>query len=190
MPLNDYEKLKETLNLQVAIDWLIKDVLDDFYPDPIRYADINKYKDDYIGQWQHRFLHIDSVKHHYEYVPKKSLMLREAIWLHPTHRILYLAVLRHLFKQLDPLLLPCSYAYRCDKDDDQDDYPFNDKIRGWKQFKNDYRSAAVDPSMGALSFALLYHLLSHIVLQHFGYNYAAVGLLAVFHDGNHQPGQG
>ncbi len=162
MPLNDYEKLKETLNLRVAIDWLIKDVKDDFYPDPIRYADIKKYKDDYIRQRQHRFLQFDSVKYHREDVPKKSLMLREAIWLHPTHRILYLAILRHFFKQLDLLLLPCSYAYRCNKDGDQDDYPFNDKIRGWKQFKNDYRSAAVEPSMGAILVTDLSSYYDHI----------------------------
>ncbi len=162
MPLNDYQKLKETLNLQVAIDWLIKDVPDDFYPDFIRYADIKKYKDDYIGQWQHRFLHIDSVKHHYEYVPKKNLMLREAIWLHPTHRILYLAILRHFFKQLDPLLLPCSYAYRCDKEGDQDDYPFNEKIRGWKQFRNNYRIAALEPSTGAILITDLSYYFDHI----------------------------
>ncbi|MFC2032561.1 RNA-directed DNA polymerase, partial [Chloroflexota bacterium] len=162
MPLNNYEKLKETLNLQVAIDWLINDVKDDFYPDPIRFADIKKYKDDYLTQRQHRLLQIDSVKYHKEYIPKKSSMLREAIWLHPTHRILYLAILYHFFEQLDPQLLPCSFAFRCNIDADQDDYPFNKKIEGWKQFKNNYRNAAVQPSMKAILVTDLSSYYDHI----------------------------
>jgi hypothetical protein len=50
MSPSDYQKLIETLNLKVAIDWLVKDVRDDFYPDPIRYADIKKHDDDYLIQ--------------------------------------------------------------------------------------------------------------------------------------------
>ncbi len=162
MPDIDYSELKRTLNLEVAIDWLLQDVNDDFFPDPIYYAEIKEHKADYIAQRQHRFLQIDSVQHGKEFVPKKNLMLREAIWLHPIHRLLYLAILRHLFQQLDPKLLPCSYSYRCDRGDNQDDYPFRSRTKGWTKFRNDFRSAALDPSAGAILATDLASYYDHI----------------------------
>ena len=89
-------------------------------------------------------------------------MLREAIWLHPTHRIIYLAILHHLFKQLDPLLLPCSFAYRCSDDAGNDDYPFNVNINLWKRFKNDFRIAALEPSAKAMLITDLSSYYDHI----------------------------
>ena len=82
MDRTDYQLLKRNLSLDVALSWLAQDCKDDFYPDPINYSDIELYSENYLSHREHRFLQLDTYPNRREYVPKKSGMLREAIWLH------------------------------------------------------------------------------------------------------------
>jgi hypothetical protein len=143
MPKSDYSLLKQTLKLEVAAGWLLKDAEDDFYPDTIYYSEFKDGAADYIKQKAHRLFQFDTVPFHREYVPKKTLLLREAIWLPPAHRILYLAILQHIFQSLDAKLLDCSYSYRCNHIEEGNHYPFGDKKQGWIRFQNDFRKAAL-----------------------------------------------
>src|SRR4030042_4123732 len=100
----NYALLKSSLNLSVAVGWLSEDSKDDFFPDAFMFRDVHNVKADYLEQRQHRILQADVIPSIMEYTPKANGMLREAIWLHPTHRILYLAVLHHLLPKLDKLI--------------------------------------------------------------------------------------
>src|SRR4030042_5632486 len=114
----NYPLLKKSLDLEAAISWLPIDSVDDFYPDPVGWQDIRQYPGEFISRRQHRILQADALPHITEYVPKKSGMLREAVWLHPCHRILYLAVLHRLLPRLDSQLSAAVFSYRVDHPDD------------------------------------------------------------------------
>ncbi|MCK4829906.1 RNA-directed DNA polymerase, partial [bacterium] len=158
----DYQLLKRNLPLDVAIEWLTQDCKDDFYPDPLNFSDIKTYPEEYLRNREHRILQIHTLPYRRESVPKKSGMLREAIWLHPSHRILYLAILRHLLGKLDSKLLPVVYSYRLDEPDDLDKYPFSKSRERWKLFNNDFREAALDPSTEAVLITDLVSFFDHI----------------------------
>lgn len=138
-----YQLLKNTLALAKAGKWLVRDTEDDFFPDALHFADIQTNLEDYLAQREHRFLQIDVIAHLTDFVPKANGMLREAQWLHPTHRLLYLAILHHLLPKLDHHLPPEVYSYRRDIED-ADSYPFPDKMGRWKIFHNDFRRACLD----------------------------------------------
>lgn len=162
MPIQNYQILKQALNLPVACEWLGEDAKDDFFPDPLLYGDIVAMKDEYLGQRAHRMLQVDSIASLLEYAPKGNGMLREAIWLHPIHRILYLAALHRLLPKLDKELTPAVYSYRLDRIEDEDAYPFPNRTDRWKQFHNDFRSAALEPSTGAVLLTDIAAFYDHI----------------------------
>ena len=110
----NYPLLKRTLDLQVAVNWLVEDAKDDFFPDPLGFKEISTLSEEYLVQREHRFLQVDAVTTRMEYVPKANGMLREAIWLHPNHRLLYLAALHQLLPKIDNQVLGCVYSYRRD----------------------------------------------------------------------------
>lgn len=165
MPISNYPLLKRTLNLAVAGDWLYEDSKDDFFPDPFVFRDIRDRKADYLEQRQHRLFQIDVVPSVIEYMPKANGMLREAIWLHPTHRLLYLAVLHHLLPKLDKVLEASVYSYRLDRTDDPDAYPFPNRADRWKQFHNDFRSAALEETTKAILLTDLASFYDHISID-------------------------
>jgi hypothetical protein len=165
MGIDDYSRLKRILNLSTAADWLYEDSKDDFFPDSFMFRDIRDRKDEYLEQRQHRILQIDVIPSIMEYSPKANRMLREAIWLHPTHRILYLSILHHLLPKLDKLIPPTIYSYRLDKPDDPDAYPFPNRSDRWKQFHNDFRSAALDESTKAVLLTDLASFYDHISIE-------------------------
>lgn len=162
MAASNYPLLKQALNFTIAADWLFEDSKDDFFPDPFMFRDIRDRKDEYLEQRQHRLLHADVVPSVMEYTPKANDMLREAIWLHPTHRLLYLAVLHHLLPKLDKVLESAVYSYRLDRPDDPDAYPFPERTDRWKQFHNDFRSAALEESTNAVLLTDLASFYDHI----------------------------
>jgi len=162
MGVPDYRLLKQTLKLDVAIRWLDIDAKDDFYPDPINFADLRTYASEYLTNREYRMLQIDTYPYWKEFVPKKSGMLREAIWLHPVHRILFLSILRHLLARLDSKILPEVYSYRLDEPYELDKYPFGRRMDRWKQFHNDFREAALDPSTGAVLLTDIASYYDHI----------------------------
>lgn len=164
----NYNLLKSSLNFNASISWLSKDVKDDFYPDPIGWKDINKYQQSYLDRIQHRIFQFDNVAKIMEYVPQKSGLLREAIWLHPAHRILYLAILHRFASRLDAKMLSSVYSYRCDNQKDTTKHPFSKTIDRWKDFHNDFRRAALDSSTGAILVTDLASYYDHINIEELG----------------------
>lgn len=162
MPDLDYPTLKSALAYPVALEWLIKDARDDFFPDPIWYADLKKAGNEYVERRQHRLLQIDSIPHLVERVPKKSGLLREAVWLHPMHRLLYLAVLQHLLPILDARLPSSVYSYRLDSPEDRAAYPFANTMVRWKTFHNDFRQRCMDDNIQAVVLADIASFYDHI----------------------------
>ncbi|EXJ14278.1 RNA-directed DNA polymerase [Imhoffiella purpurea] len=160
----DYQKVKRILQLQKAGKWLVKDSDDDFFPDPINFADVVGELDDYLQQRQHRLLQIDAFTSQMDYVPKASGMVREAIWLHPVHRLLYLATLHYFLPKLDHHLPSEVYSYRLDSDD-PDGYPFGKRIDRWKQFHNDFRRACLDDQTGAVLVTDIASFYDHIRIE-------------------------
>ena len=165
----NYPLLKSALNLRTAIRWLPQDSLDDFFPDPIWWADIKQYPDEFLVKRDHRILQADTLPHLVESVPKKSGMLREAVWLHPSHRVLYLAILHKLLPRLDSCLCDEVYSYRSDSPDDPDAYPFSRKMDRWKNFSNDFRRAALDETTGAVLVTDLASYFDHIQIEQLGH---------------------
>jgi len=158
----DYALQTEALDLVVAFRWLERDVTDDFYPDPIGYADLFADAAAYLEARKHRLLQLDMLPHICELVPKQSKMVREAICLHPTHRLLYLAILRHFLHRIDKVLLRAAYSYRPDDPNDADVYPFQHSVQRWKVFINDFREAALRPTTGAVLLTDIASYYDHI----------------------------
>ena len=156
-----YQLLKKCLALDAAGKWLVRDSQDDFFPDALNFADVEATLTEYLAQRQHRVLQIDSLPHLVDEVPKASGMIRESVWLHPTHRILYLACLHYLLPKLDHQLPSDVYSYRRDGDD-QDAYPFPQKMERWKYFRNDFRQGCIDESTSAVLITDIASYYDHI----------------------------
>ena len=154
--------LKKSLDLETAVSWMPTDSADDFFPDPIGWRDLRQYPSEFISRRQNRILQADALPHITEYVPKKSGMLREAVWLHPCHRILFLAILYRLLPRLDSRLSAEVYSYRRDHADAPNTYPFDRKMDRWKDFHNDFRRAALDSNTGAVLLTDLASYFDHI----------------------------
>lgn len=161
----NYNHLQESLNFEVAIKWLQEDSADDFYPDCLRFRDISSNPADYISKRKHRIFQFDTLHSIMGAVPKKNGMLRDSIYLHPTHRILYLAILHHLLPKLDKEVLPEIYSYRLDSPDDHDCYPFKNRLQRWKEFQNDFRRTCLDPATEAVLITDLAAFYDHIQIS-------------------------
>lgn len=109
-------------------------------------------------------LQVDSFPHVADYVPKANGMIREAIWLHPVHRLLYLSVLHYLLPKLDHHLPPEVYSYRRDVEDN-DDYPFPKKMDRWRNFHNDFRIGCSDDQTNAVLVADIASFYDHIKIE-------------------------
>lgn len=161
----NFNLLKNSLDLNSAISWMIDDSKDDFFPDPIIWADIRKYQEEFLSNREHRILQADALPHITEYVPKKSGMLREAVWLHPSHRILFLAILHRFLSRLDPKLSSQVYSYRADNSENLNSYPFTRRMDRWKDFHNDFRRAALDSTTKAILITDLTSYFDHIQID-------------------------
>ncbi len=160
-----YQTLLSSLSFQTAIEWMPIDSADDFFPDPIGWADIRQFPNEYLANRKHRLLQYDTLPHIIEHIPKKSGMLREAVWLHPTHRILYLSILHRFLPRLDSRLCSEAYSYRLDSLEDTDKYPFSQKMDRWKNFHNEFRRAALEESTGAILITDLASYFDHIQID-------------------------
>lgn len=160
----DYQRLKSLLDLQKAARWLVRDSEDEFFPDTLNFADVAATLSEYLSQRQHRYLHIDSFTSVTDFVPKANGMLREAVWLHPVHRLLYLATLHYLLPKLDHLIPSEVYSYRLDADD-RDGYPFGKRLERWKDFHNDFRRACLDEKTGAVLITDIASFFDHIKVE-------------------------
>ncbi|MCE2953336.1 MAG: RNA-directed DNA polymerase [bacterium] len=158
----NYQTLKRALSPETATRWLVKDAADDFFPDSIALADLRGRESAYAVRQQHRWLQFDNPAHWVDYVPKRSRLLREAVILHPLHRVAYLAILRHFIAKLDRQLQSASYSYRLDRTDDGDEYPFSHRIERWKTFHNDFRTAALEPGAKVVVLTDLAAFYDHI----------------------------
>ncbi len=162
MKSDNYPLLKRTLRLDVAASWLLEDVKDDFFPDPNLYREIGKKPSEYLKEREHRILQFEGIATVLGTVPKRSGLIREAIWLPPTHRLLYLAVLHHFLPRLDARLSSACYSYRRENQQDEDDYPFPGRAERWLEFQNGFREAATQGGVGALLLADIASFYDHI----------------------------
>lgn len=158
---NDYKRLKDLLAIDKAGRWLVRDSEDDFFPDVLNFADVADKLSDYLDQRQHRLLQIDAYPWISDFVPKSSGMVREAVWLHPVHRLLYLATLHYLLPKLDHHLPTEVYSYRLDSDN-PNSYPFPNRVDRWKSFHNDFRLACLDNTTGAVLVTDIASFYDHI----------------------------
>jgi len=181
----NYPLLKKSLDLRTAVSWMPTDSDDDFFPDPIGWRDLRQYPEEFIARREHRILQPDALAHITEYVPKKSGMLREAVWLHPSHRVLYLSVLHRLLPRLDSLLSAEVYSYRTDHADDPNVYPFDRKMDRWKDFHNDFRRAALDANAGAVLVTDLASYFDHTNVDQLGSRIEAM-LAGTMDDGDRE----
>lgn len=163
MPFN-YQIVKRALSIEKAGKWLSKDSSDDFFPDALNFRDVTDFIDDYLDQRQHRMFQVDSFPHVADYVPKPNGMIRETIWLHPVHRLLYLSVLHYLLPKLDHHLPPEVYSYRRDVEDN-DDYPFPKKMDRWRGFHNDFRIGCSDDQTNAVLITDIASFYDHIKIE-------------------------
>lgn len=160
----DYQTIKKTLNLTVAASWLKEDSSDDFFRDALVFDDIEKLLPAYLKEREHRVLQIDTFPCIIDFVPKKNGMIREAVYLHPVHRILYLATLHYLLPKLDRHLPQEVYSYRLDKEDPES-YPFPNRGERWKCFHNDFRQACLDEQTGAVLITDIASFYDHIAVD-------------------------
>lgn len=160
----DYQRLKKILDIPKAARWLVRDSEDEFFPDTLNFADVAAKLQDYIEQRQHRYLQIDSFTAIRDFVPKSNGMLREAVWLHPVHRLLYLATLHYLLPKLDHHIPSEVYSYRLDSED-PDGYPFGKRLERWKDFHNDFRRACLDEQTGAVLITDIASFYDHIRVE-------------------------
>ncbi|MCD4498157.1 RNA-directed DNA polymerase [Chromobacterium vaccinii] len=161
---NDYQRLKTLLNIEKAAKWLVKDSEDDFFPDTLNFSDVVSKLNEYLSQRQHRYLQIDSFTSIRDFVPKANGMLRESVWLHPIHRLLYLATLHYLLPKLDHHIPSEVYSYRLDSED-ADGYPFGKRLERWKEFHNDFRRACLDEQTGAVLITDIASFYDHIRVE-------------------------
>lgn len=157
----NYQLIKQLLQLDKAGKWLLKDSEDDFFPDALNFTDIATQLDDYLEQRRHRIFQIDTFPHVLDYVPKANGMIREAAWLHPVHRLLYLGTLHYLLPKLDHKLPIEVYSYRRDSEDN-DEYPFSRKMDRWRTFHNDFRHACLDDQTKAVLLTDIASYYDHI----------------------------
>lgn len=157
----DYQKLKKLLDIEKAGKWLARDSDDDFFPDAINFSDVTSNLSEYIKQRQHRLLQTDAYPWISDFVPKANGMVREAIWLHPVHRLLYLSTLHYLLPKVDHQLPSAVYSYRLDPQD-PDAYPFPNRVERWKSFHNDFRLACLDESTQAVLVTDIASFYDHI----------------------------
>lgn len=160
----DYQRLKKILDIPKAARWLVRDSEDEFFPDTLNFADVAAKLTEYIDQRQHRYLQIDSFTAIRDFVPKYNGMLREAVWLHPVHRLLYLATLHYLLPKLDHHIPSEVYSYRLDSDD-PDGYPFGKRLERWKDFHNDFRRSCLDEQTGAVLITDIASFYDHIRVE-------------------------
>lgn len=160
----DYPRLNKILDLQKASRWLVKDSEDEFFPDPLNFSDVSSNIQEYLNQRRHRLLQIDSFTSLKDYVPKASGMVRESVWLHPVHRLLYLSTLHYLLPKLDHHIPNEVYSYRLDSED-QDAYPFDKRLERWKFFHNDFRRACLDDQTGAVLITDIASFYDHIRVE-------------------------
>lgn len=154
--------LESILDLDIAFNWLQDDVSDDFYPDSFLYSDLISSKETYLEARKYRLWQLDTLQHLCEYVPKKSGLLRTAHWIHPTHRILFLAILHHFLFKIDKKLSRSLYSYRASNSENPEEYPFKDRVGNWMVFINNFRGAALTKNSKAVLITDLASFFDHI----------------------------
>jgi len=160
----NFPLLKKSLDLSCAAKWLIEDAKDDFFPDALGFREIKHLETEYLSQREHRIFQLHSFPSRTEYVPKSNGMLREAVWLHPIHRLQYLAILHYLIPRIDGHLSKDVYSYRLDASDPQS-HPFAKTIDRWKAYHNDFRAACLDNDTNAVLLADISSFYDHISVE-------------------------
>ena len=168
MPNISHNQILAAMQTPTAITWMLRDARDDFFPDPIDYADLKDRETEYLTRRSHRLLQLDSLPHLVELVPKKRGLVREAVLMHPMHRVLYTALLRYFLPRLDRELLSQNYSYRVDTPEEPDAYPFRSRIDRWKNFQNDFRHAALQAEAGCVLVTDLAAYFDHIHCDQLG----------------------
>jgi hypothetical protein len=111
MPPINYSLVRQVFQSQEPVEWFVRDAADDFFPDPIGLCELENRESDFLANRTHRMLQLDALPHIMEHVPKKSGLLREAVILHPVHRVVYLAIMKRFLARIDRELLTQNYSY-------------------------------------------------------------------------------
>lgn len=126
-----------------AADWLHRDARDDFFPDPFRYHDIHAHFSAYAaGTQRNKMLQYGQDPHSRLQVPKVNHLHRDAVWLGPQFRLVYLALLAELIPEIAPRSEASCYSYRLKSDRGSVlRYPFNtaETVAAWLRFHNGFR---------------------------------------------------
>lgn len=165
----NYQNVKKALDFRIGVKWLNHDARDDFYPDPIRYEDLNIFVDEYIARREHQLLNFRQQPPEHFHVPKGGYLIREAISLKPQARILYLALLHKLLPYFNPSLSPTVYSYRLPptKNLEAGEYPFENGVGQWQEFVNDFRNACLQQNTKYAIITDLTSFYDHICIDNF-----------------------
>ena len=125
------------LNWKLAAQRVRKDIGDDFWPDPLRYAD-------FLGHIDTSCERLDSALAAYEpercvssAIPKANLTIRDSIQLTILDRFVYQALADKLIESLDPLLASGVFSHRLRSPKHK--VMFKSGVAQWKQFKRAIR---------------------------------------------------
>jgi len=137
--------------LSLAVDRLLVDAEDDFFPDPLRFRDLRLLKKDivaYISPRLRKSLAILEQKPQSGYlaeqffhwdVPKGHDVVRHAVCIHPVDRVVFNFVLLRLMPLIEPKLSKARYSYRTNRFKAR--RPFgNRSTKNWLQLKEDAKT--------------------------------------------------
>lgn len=142
------QKKKELNLLELNLDWrlamqrLIKDVRDDFWPDPLGFKDL-------LGSPDATVLRLEPILAAYRphrgvsyAVPKANFTIRDSIYITPLDRLVYQALVDKLIPIADPLLSSNVFSHRLRGP--QTKWIFRSGVQQWKRFFDAVKLALVE----------------------------------------------
>lgn len=156
--------VRDELNLETAACWLRDDARDDFIPDPIQFRDIAADPKSYIDARKHDIFRPHGKPALRSLQPKSKLLLRPALYLHPQHRIVLLAILHYFLPRIGPVGSRNSFAYTYNPSTPPDRYPYQSTTtrHRWMEMHNEVRSACLDSRNNAVAETDLSNYYPHI----------------------------
>lgn len=132
-------------DIKLAVERFFIDTVDDFFPDPLQYADLRLLKKDLALQvyqkikttFDNDFRYVPEEFYHWD-VPKNNYVIRHAIHLHPIDRIVYNYILICLLPLIEGKLSKARYSYIV-KDFNANNLFGNLSVDNWVRMKDDIR---------------------------------------------------
>jgi len=108
----DLHLLELGLDWKLALKRVLKDIRDDFWPDPFGFEDLlagNEQAQQRIEPLLKSYQPKSGVSYS---IPKTSFTIRDSIYIPPLDRLVYQALADHLIPQIDSHLSPSSFSHR------------------------------------------------------------------------------